>query len=139
MTTSIGFPNIKEPFIDPRSGQISRTWWLFLQRIFVRVGGSDAPDIGELENQIAAIRQDVNELGAEVAAVDQHVEDVDTLLQGFSGAALVGALLLRIASLEVQVASMAIQAPSRRIDDVSPVASAPNSRRVADIETMVNQ
>lgn len=50
MTNPIYFAPYQVPFVDLQTGIISREWYLFLQAIFNRVGGSIAPTVTELNN-----------------------------------------------------------------------------------------
>lgn len=57
--SALNLPNIREPFIDTRSGQISRPWWIWLQQLMARVGGSDGADISVIEALVRQLIKDV--------------------------------------------------------------------------------
>lgn len=57
--TTVDLPNIREPFIDPRSGQISRPWWIWLQQLMGRIGGSNGTDISVIEALVRQLIKDV--------------------------------------------------------------------------------
>lgn len=46
--SAVDLPNIREPFLDARSGQISRAWWIWLQQLMTRIGGSDQIDVSKI-------------------------------------------------------------------------------------------
>lgn len=50
MTQPIYFAPLTVPFVDLKTGIISREWYLFLQAMFNRVGGVSAPTIIEVNN-----------------------------------------------------------------------------------------
>ena len=52
---TVDLPNIREPFIDPRTNQISRAWWIWLQQLMTRIGGSDGTDITALQAAVTAL------------------------------------------------------------------------------------
>lgn len=41
--TNLSAPISREPWIDPRTGMVSRFWQQFLTDLFLRVGGATAP------------------------------------------------------------------------------------------------
>lgn len=53
--STVDLPKINQPFIDPRSGQISRPWWIWLQQLMARVGGSNGTDLTALEAAVTAL------------------------------------------------------------------------------------
>lgn len=69
--STVDIPNIREPFIDTRSGQISRPWWIWMQQLMTRIGGSDGPDIASLIALITALiasaKAHENEINGQVA------------------------------------------------------------------------
>lgn len=56
--STVDLPSIREPFIDQRTGLITRAWWIWLQQLMTRIGGSGGSDL-------SAIRQAIIELIAE--------------------------------------------------------------------------
>lgn len=76
-------PNVREPFIDARSGQISRPWWIFLQQLMAKIG--DDTDLGAIEEALRLAIRDIldlqrQELAAEfgqvMAALQGAIEQV---------------------------------------------------------------
>jgi hypothetical protein len=66
--STVDLPNIREPFIDPRSGQISRPWWIWLQQLMARVGGAGGTDISVIEALVRQLIKDV--VALERVAID---------------------------------------------------------------------
>lgn len=50
--STVDLPNIREPFLDARTGQISRAWWIWLQQLMTRIGGSSGEDISALAQAV---------------------------------------------------------------------------------------
>lgn len=48
MSDPIGFPVYSLQAIDPKTGQWKREWWLFLQLLWQRSGGSDGQSSSDL-------------------------------------------------------------------------------------------
>jgi hypothetical protein len=71
MSNPIYFAPYQTPFVDLKTGIISREWYLFLQQMFNRIGGSTAPPTPD------DILQGVpNELGAaELLALQSSAAD----------------------------------------------------------------
>ncbi|WP_439684864.1 hypothetical protein MNJPNG_04980 [Cupriavidus oxalaticus] len=67
--TTISLPNIREPFIDVRSGQISRPWWIWLQQLMAIIGTGDVPDISALTELVRQLLRDT--LALERSATDE--------------------------------------------------------------------
>lgn len=67
--SNVDLPNIREPFIDQRSGQISRPWWLWLQQLMVRIGGSDSENISAIVEAIRDLIRVTNAQANEIGAV----------------------------------------------------------------------
>lgn len=68
------------PLTDPRTGIISREWYLFLQGIFIRTGaeaGQNSDVIDDSLNAIYAALRPVN-----TAQIEQFLREVSALLQG---------------------------------------------------------
>lgn len=91
MADSLQFVPPRVPLTDPRTGLISREWYLFLQGIFIRIGGSQgqsstdivqdlADDAGveEMKATVFANQDAINQLRAEAlqATVDQLITEV---------------------------------------------------------------
>lgn len=77
--SEVNLPNIREPFIDPRSGQISRPWWIWLQQLMTRIGGSAGTDISALTALVTALiataMEHGNEINGQVALPPQDPEE----------------------------------------------------------------
>jgi hypothetical protein len=48
MSANIFFAPIRTPFVDPTTGIINRQWYLFLQALFNRTGGTIAPGVEDV-------------------------------------------------------------------------------------------
>lgn len=48
MTNALRFVPPRVQLVDPRTGMISREWYLFLQGVFDRIGGADSASIPDL-------------------------------------------------------------------------------------------
>lgn len=77
--STVDLPNIREPFIDPRSGQISRPWWIWLQQLMTRVGGTGGTDIAVIEALVRQLIKDV--LALERAVSDDTTGQINAGLQ----------------------------------------------------------
>lgn len=60
--SDVNLPNIREPFIDQRSGQISRPWWIWLQQLMNRIGGTDSADLTAIVALLNAARLSITDL-----------------------------------------------------------------------------
>lgn len=49
---SLNFVPPRVPLVDPRTGLITREWYLFLQGVFQRIGGADGPSTPDLSNSL---------------------------------------------------------------------------------------
>jgi len=74
MTQAIFFAPLRVPVTDPATGLMSRPWYLFLQAMFQRVGGSIAPAPDDLE-QLAV--EDFDVAGAESQVLAQRISDLE--------------------------------------------------------------
>lgn len=78
--STVDLPNIREPFVDTRSGQISRPWWIWLQQLMTRIGGTGGTDIAALEAAVTALialtRAHDNEINGQVALPPMSHEDL---------------------------------------------------------------
>lgn len=83
--STVDLPNIREPFLAA-NGQISRPWWIWLQQLMTRVGGSDGTDITALQTLVRQLIKDV--IALEHAATDdptgQRIATLDLLLEEIS-------------------------------------------------------
>lgn len=61
-------PNVREPFIDARSGQISRPWWIFLQQLMAQIGGDI--DLSAIEQALRAAIRDILDLQRQEVSQD---------------------------------------------------------------------
>lgn len=52
MSDAIYFAPIRVPFVDQRTGIVSREWYLFLQALFNRTGGTIAPGMNDVLQSI---------------------------------------------------------------------------------------
>jgi len=113
MSEAIRFVPPRVPFVDTRTGTITREWYLFLQGIFDRVGGAtgqgstdlvqDMPDDAGLEEvkatlfasrdavdqaPLAQLQQTVDQLQAELAAqrelLAEAMKTIQDLQQGMN-------------------------------------------------------
>ena len=53
MSDPIFFAPMRVPLVDPRTGLISREWYLFFQAMFLRSGGTNGPNVTELTQIIS--------------------------------------------------------------------------------------
>jgi hypothetical protein len=77
---SVDLPNIREPFLDARTGQISRAWWIWLQQLMTRIGGSSGSDLTAIRQAIidliaATIAQEI-EINGQVALPPQSLDEL---------------------------------------------------------------
>lgn len=72
---SIRIPSDREPLVDPKTGLITRSWFLFLLWVFQRVGGATGDPIDTSEEVIAAVE---GLLSAPSLAEAQTVEALTT-------------------------------------------------------------
>ena len=49
MSEALRFVPPRVALVDPRTGMVSREWYLFFQGVFIRVGGADGMGTSELE------------------------------------------------------------------------------------------
>lgn len=118
--TNITPPRV--PFLDERTGMISREWYRFFFNQFEKVGGS-ASSLEDLQ------------LGPPSATVDEINNSTDVKIQGFASSPSQDALLAQIAELQKQVqaaelssegAVMALQAQlANLVTDVQGLAVSP--------------
>jgi hypothetical protein len=55
MSQALQFVPPRVAFVDPRTGMITREWLLFLQAIFLRVGGSQGSSTTDITAQLSAL------------------------------------------------------------------------------------
>lgn len=48
--SSVGIPDQSVPFIDVKTGAVSRAWWLYLSTMYERAGGATGSTINQLTN-----------------------------------------------------------------------------------------
>ena len=85
MTQEIKLPPARQPFINEKTGQISREWHLYLLSL-TRQSGSSAEVIGGLDPVIAVINEHLAGLDAEIVVLQEGLVEVNvetsTLLAG---------------------------------------------------------
>lgn len=86
---SVGFPQINVPLVD-KNGQIDRNWFLFLQQLYQRSGGSEGHTTNDL---------------TEAMPEDSGIEEVKW--QATIDRDNAAVYMTRIAQLEAQVAVLA--------------------------------
>lgn len=64
--STVDLPKINQPFIDPVSGQISRPWWIWLQQLMTRIGGSGGTDISVLEQLVRDLLELTSDHGKQI-------------------------------------------------------------------------
>jgi len=64
--STVDLPNIREPFLAA-NGQISRAWWIWLQQLMTRIGGSGGTDIAVIEALVRALVTLTADQGTEIA------------------------------------------------------------------------
>ena len=69
MTEPLRFVPPRVPFVDPRTGMVTREWYLFLQGIFIRIGGADGASSADI---VASLFEDAG--SSETNAVLFNVE-----------------------------------------------------------------
>ena len=94
--TNITPPRV--PFLDERTGMISREWYRFFFNQFEKVGGS-ASSLEDLQ------------LGPPSATVDEINNSTDVKIQGFASSPSQDALLAQIAELQKEVQGLAVSPP----------------------------
>jgi hypothetical protein len=52
MNEPLNFVPPRVAMVDPRTGLITREWYLFLQGLFYRVGGSNGPSTPDISNSL---------------------------------------------------------------------------------------
>lgn len=70
---NIRIPSDREPLVDPKTGLITRSWFLFFTWVFQRVGGATGDPIDTSEELIAAVE---GLLSAPVLAESEAVEQL---------------------------------------------------------------
>lgn len=84
--SKVDLPNIREPFLSA-NGQISRPWWIWLQQLMTRIGGSNPGDITALQEAVRQLIKDV--LSLERVAADestgQLIAELNLMVEGLSG------------------------------------------------------
>jgi len=88
--SSLDLPNIREPFIDPNTGQISRPWWIWVQQLMTRIGGSNATDLTALTALVTALlattRAQDNEINGQVPLPTPIDAGINSFDPGWVGA-----------------------------------------------------
>jgi len=81
MSEALRFVPPRVALVDPRTGMISREWYLFFQGVFNRVGGADGVGTSELE---ASLFEDAgsSETNAMLFALEQDTGQVPPMQQG---------------------------------------------------------
>ena len=54
MTSPMRFVPPRVALTDPKTGVISREWYLFFQGVFLRIGGADSPSIPDIIEAVEA-------------------------------------------------------------------------------------
>lgn len=75
--STVDLPKINQPFIDPVSGQISRPWWIWLQQLMTRIGGSNGTDLSALQAAVTALIVLTREQGNEISGFVPLPPDTD--------------------------------------------------------------
>lgn len=75
MTDALKFVPPRVPLVDARTGVIAREWYLFLQGLYIRVGGAVAPNNNELDEYL---QFDVRE--ADAGELGKRLDDLSTQL-----------------------------------------------------------
>lgn len=89
MSEVFRIPSDRQPFLDPQTGLISRPWFLFLQGIFVRIGGAtgsstDEGDVtpssgtSDIEGVFLQAFQSLNV--APVLQIQQQIDSIESTL-----------------------------------------------------------
>lgn len=73
--SNLSAPVSREPWLDPRTGQVSRFWQQFLQDLFTRVGGGTATDLTAVIALLTAARGSIVELQGEYTPEPIGVQD----------------------------------------------------------------
>jgi hypothetical protein len=105
MSAQIGFPLYSLQAIDPKTGQWNREWWLFLQYLWQRSGGSDGQSSSDLS---ADMPEDagIEELKASLASLANEVNQAPPgafSLSDMDTNALIQELIERVTVLSVQI------------------------------------
>ena len=79
MTDPLRFVPPRVQLVDPRTGMISREWYLFFQGVFIRVGGANGPST---EDVSGSLFEDAgsSETNALLFALDQATNQLPTSL-----------------------------------------------------------
>jgi hypothetical protein len=120
MSAQIGFPLYSLQAIDPKTGQWNREWWLFLQFLWNRSGGSTGPSATDLDAYLQFdIREaDAAELSKQVQQLALQIEQAVELYARFAelakvqaDAATETALLqtVQVAELKKSISDLQIQ------------------------------
>lgn len=95
---NVGLPQINVPLVDPRTGTMDRSWFLFFQALYSRSGGSEGQTTNDLTEAMPedsgieevkwqmAIDRDAANQSARIeqleARVAQLMTEIDALKQG---------------------------------------------------------
>lgn len=93
MADPIYFAPIRTPLVDTRNGLMAREWYLFFQALWLRTGGTQAPDTddspadtnqGLVADQVQISLDDSNQLNQSPLpqALDAQVEQLFVMLAG---------------------------------------------------------
>ena len=101
MSEALKFVPPRVPFTDPNTGVITREWYLFLQGIFLRVGGATGASTSDLS---ASLFEDAG--SSETNALLFSAEQASGQLPPGVSIQLVDQLLAELAALRDQVAEL---------------------------------
>jgi hypothetical protein len=73
-------PRIEEPFLDARTGLISKRWYNYLRELGDRVGGVQGPSIGQVQQTVIATQN-------QLAVTTQYATKVGDFAQGIAATA----------------------------------------------------
>jgi hypothetical protein len=161
--SNVSFPNTKQPFLDPNTGQVSRVWLMFFNDMFRRIGGGSAPDLSALIQSLNGVQAGVKALESEIesappagaflagvlAAIEcigaqiaegRAASDVQQDERGETGdASGVAHLRSRIQHLEAQIEQLSGASGNARIDEIEAVAAAGVTQADAPVTTVAGR
>lgn len=108
MSESIYFAPLRVPLVDPRTGLMSREWYLFFQAMFFRIGGTNGPSSDDVLQGIP------EELGAaELLAIQLSASDASAQFPTAIPVVVIADLLGELQQTRDQVAEL-----TKRLDDI---------------------
>jgi hypothetical protein len=95
-------PSDREPIIDPTTGLIGRSWFLFFQDLFRRVGGSTGTGNAAFDSALTAIKNEIAFADSSSASVSELADALESMAHAFSVADVPsGEIGKRISDVEV--------------------------------------